>query len=346
MLRVAGEILGDRLVALQARLVAVHLRRELIVGPLAYRSSVARRLVHRVAREAGQRPRRVARILETRRLDEAVVLAAGDAHHAIGPERVADETRIRGEQRLHRRRAEIPRRLREEPRLREVVARPIGQPRAVRLALAGPVLELPHAVTLSAHLRRPLRIEPRRQHRRRIGAAREVGRVAAKRTAIGRRMAGARPMARLAGNAELGDAAVDDLRLDRLRSERRVELRLAVRRMAGDTGAVPVARLGEECFSGRMQDRRAPRDPALLGDQVRRRKLAEQPVSARRVPVDLLMMRAGDHHDLPRDARTLRVCADASPGRTSGRAASPKSVSRTERRPPPPSASSGRRGCR
>src|SRR5262245_16508955 len=115
-----------------------------------------------------------------------------------------------------------------------------------------------------------------------------------------------RPMARLTGDAELGHARVDDLGVDGLRSERRVELRPAVGRVARDTRAVPVAGLREERFPRRMQDGGAPRNPALLGDQVGARQLAEQPIPAGRIPIDLLVMRAGDHHDLPRDARTLQ----------------------------------------
>ena len=95
---------------------------------------------------------------------QAVVLAAGRANHAVGPERVADEARVVGEQRLHRRRVDVGRRLHDEARRRKLVAGPVRQAACIRVALAGRVVELPDAVALAADLRRALRIQPRRLH--------------------------------------------------------------------------------------------------------------------------------------------------------------------------------------
>src|SRR5216684_4746718 len=86
---------------LQARLVAVHARRYLIVGPGLDSTRVVRCLVHVVAREAGQRALVVGRILETGRFDEAVVLPSGHANHAVRPEGILDEALVLVEQTLH-----------------------------------------------------------------------------------------------------------------------------------------------------------------------------------------------------------------------------------------------------
>src|SRR6187549_1426366 len=129
-------------------------------------------------------------------------------------------------------------------------------------------------------------------------------------------MARTRPVARLTGDAELGHARVDDLRVDWLRSERRVELRPAVGRVARDTRAVPVASLREQRFARRMQDGGTARDPTLLGDEIRPWQLTEESILTGGVPVNLLVMRAGDHHNLSRDARTrgpARACLAGAP---------------------------------
>ena len=64
-----------------------------------------------------------------------------------------------------------------------------------------------------------------------------------------------------------------------------------------------------------MQHRRAARDPAALGDQVGARQLSEQAVAPGGVPVDLLVVRAGDHHHLPRDPRAGARRRRSSPDR-------------------------------
>ena len=53
------------------------------------------------------------------------------------------------------------------------------------MALPGEVVELPHAVALSAHLRRPPRVEPRRLHDGRIGLVAKVLGVALQRVPVG-----------------------------------------------------------------------------------------------------------------------------------------------------------------
>ena len=72
---VPGEVAGHFVVALEAGLVAAHAAGELVVG-------IA--LVHRVATDA----RHLAALI-TGRLEQAVVLAAGDANHSIGPKAIA-----------------------------------------------------------------------------------------------------------------------------------------------------------------------------------------------------------------------------------------------------------------
>src|SRR5216684_3692255 len=85
MLRVIRHIRSKRRVTLQARVVAVHPRDELSVGPLVKWTRVARQLMHGVTREAGQSLFHIRCVLETRRLDEAVVFAARDSHAAVRP---------------------------------------------------------------------------------------------------------------------------------------------------------------------------------------------------------------------------------------------------------------------
>lgn len=73
----AGEVIADGLMALEAGEIAVHGGSELIIW-------IA--VVHGVAGEAGELA-----ALETGGIDEAVVFASGDADHAIGPIAIAEE---------------------------------------------------------------------------------------------------------------------------------------------------------------------------------------------------------------------------------------------------------------
>ena len=128
--------------------------------------------------------------------------------------------------------------------------------------------------------------------------------IAAQRIAVRRDVRCARTVARLAGDAELGRRRVHDLRVERLPSRR--ACRTAVCRGWHD-------RRYRCCSSGRFQ-----RTSDCVGgcstairrgiqrcsrDQIRAWQLTEQPVATGRIPVDLLMVRAGDHHHLALDAR-------------------------------------------
>src|SRR5690606_6838084 len=73
VVRVGLDVLAERGMTLQAGLVRAAVLRELVVG--------GGRVVHRVAGEAGELAS-----LEAGGLDHAVVLAARDADHAVGPE--------------------------------------------------------------------------------------------------------------------------------------------------------------------------------------------------------------------------------------------------------------------
>ena len=287
---------------LQTRAVVARRRRELIVSPFFQRPRIARVLVHRVTREARERPLRIGRLPETRRVDEAVVFAAGRAHHAVGPERVAHECRIVGEQRFHRSRFEIHRRLHDEACRGQIVAGTVGQPEAVRAPLARGVREFPERVALTADLRRSARVESIGTDDRRIGAAGEVQPVAAERPCVGACVIAARPVARLARDAEFCRRRVGDLIGNRPRSERRVEARPPVGRVARDADAVPRARLSMR-RSRRPHHRGAPRNPAAIRGQPDRRQLSEHAAVPGRVPVDLLVVRPGRHHHAPPDTR-------------------------------------------
>src|SRR5580765_8966029 len=74
---------------------------QLVVRPLRDDSPIVRGLMHRVTRRAGQGVAIVFRVLVARRLEQRVVLAPGGAHHAIGPEDVANESRVVLKEALH-----------------------------------------------------------------------------------------------------------------------------------------------------------------------------------------------------------------------------------------------------
>src|SRR2546426_3362437 len=161
---------------------------QLIVRPLVERSPIVRRLVHRVAGEAGQRPLRVGRVLEARRFDQAVVLAAGGADHAVGPEDVAYESRVGCDELLHPRRVEVGRRLNDQPIGGEIVAGAIGESARVCATLAFYVGELPEGMALTADLRSTGRVQTLRLDEGRVRRAGEVQRVSPPRIPIARRV--------------------------------------------------------------------------------------------------------------------------------------------------------------
>ena len=182
--------------------------------------------------------------------------------------------------------------------------RPKRQAAGAGRALAGRVPELPDAVALAADLRRAPRVEARRLDDGRIGRAAGVERVAAQRVPVGGHVRLGRAVARLAGDAELGDGGVDRLIADRLGAERGIEAGLAVRSVAVDADGVPVSVEHRHSLSGGRQHDGVAGRPALLVEQVDGRQHVERALVARRVPVDVLVVRAGDHHHLPGDAGT------------------------------------------
>ena len=101
---VRGDLLRSAvvLVTLRARSISVHAMGQLIVGPVAYTARIVFRFVHRVAVEAVEFAR-----LETRRVQQAVVFASRNSHHAVGPKRIVYEAGIFLKNRLQLRRVGI-----------------------------------------------------------------------------------------------------------------------------------------------------------------------------------------------------------------------------------------------
>src|SRR6266852_1549644 len=129
-------------------------------------------------------------------------------------------------------------------------------------------------MALSAYVGRPLRLEPQRLYGCRVRPT-KMKRIAPPRRAIHLCVLGAWTVTRFAGNPKLYGCRVNCLHQDRLRSERRVEFRLAIRGMAGDTDAVPASGLRNRPQRGMQQDRLA-RHPSPFPDQIGCRELAEQ----------------------------------------------------------------------
>jgi hypothetical protein len=98
-------------------------------------------------------------------------------------------------------------------------------------------------------------------------------------------MIGARAVAGLARDAELGDRGIRALRAER-------EVRARVSSVTADAGVVPERRLRR--FLGRRGDERGePRDPPVLAAQPDQRKRPDQAARPARDPVDLHVVRAG-----------------------------------------------------
>ncbi len=110
-------------------------------------------------------------------------------------------------------------------------------------------------------------------------------------------------MTTLAGDTELRRLRVDALREERLRSPRCAERGLALRRMARHADRVPTAAFRNQRHVRRVHHRGTAWNPAIVCSQTNRGELAEETSVAGRVPVNLLMMRPGRHHNLSRDAR-------------------------------------------
>ena len=86
MMGVLLDAIGKLLMALEAGLIAAHSGLELVVGPFIERAFVVRGAVHLMAGQAGELLFAGA-VDVTGRFQQAVVLAAGNPHHAIAPER-------------------------------------------------------------------------------------------------------------------------------------------------------------------------------------------------------------------------------------------------------------------
>ena len=305
---VGGGVRAQRLVALQARLVAVHARRHLVgVGPLGDGPRVVGGLVHGVAREAAQGAFRGLGVAEAGRVEQAVVLAARDPDGAVGPERPADELGVGGDQRPDVRRGAVGRGLDDEPRVAQLVAGTVGQPLAARPPLVLGVVVLPHAVALPADLRRPRRVEGGGLHDGRVAAAREVPPVAPQRVAVGLYVVLRRPVARLAGDAELRRGGVDGLLGERRGAVGRVEGGAALGGVTDDAHRVPVAVEHGERLPRGVQHERAARHPLLFVEQIRPGQHVQPPVVPGRVPVDVLVVRPRHHDHAPPDAGALGV---------------------------------------
>ena len=94
VMRVRGDVVLERAVALKTRAVPFGAWLQLIVGPGVRRASIVRLLVHRVTGQARQRMGIIRGVPVARRVDQPVVLAAGRPDHAVGPEDIGDEIRI------------------------------------------------------------------------------------------------------------------------------------------------------------------------------------------------------------------------------------------------------------
>ena len=305
---VGGGVRAQRLVALQARLVAVQARRHLVgVGPFRHRPWVVGRLVHGVAREAAQGAFRGLRVAEAGGVEQPVVLAARDPDGAVGPERPTDEVGVGGDQRPDVGRRAVGRGLDDEPRVAQLVAGAVGEPLAARPPLVLWLVVLPHAVALPADLRRARRVEGGRLDDGGVAVSREVARVAAQGVAVGLDVGLGGTVARLAGDAELRHGGVDGLLGERRRAVGRVEGGAPLRGVAHDAHRVPVAVEHRERLPRRVQDERAARHPLLFVEEVCAGQHVQPAVMPGGVPVDVLVVRPRHHDHPPPDAGALGV---------------------------------------
>ena len=72
--------------------------------------------------------------------------------------------------------------------------------------------------------------------------------------------------------------------------------------MTRDADGVPVPVQHRDRLAGRVQRHGAARGPALFLDEIDTRQHVQPTVVAGRVPVDVLVVRPGDHHDLSPDS--------------------------------------------
>src|SRR6185312_10404111 len=271
VVRVRRDVGGDLRVAAGARGVAIAIAGELPVG-------IA--VVHRMAADAGERA-----FLRAARFDEAVVLAAGDADHAVLPVAALREASVGGDLIAA---GALGERGEAQDRL-------VGGERAAgaegEAALEPAVGRAGDAVALAADLGALLWRKTRGIDDGGVGGAACVQRPATERIAIGGDVGGRRAVARFARDAEFGDARV------RQRGAR-IEAGDAAGRMTLDADAVPNRRaLG---VFGADEEDVAARDPARVVEEVGERELDELVGPAAGEPERLHVVRAGEHGDAAR----------------------------------------------
>ena len=321
MVRVRRDVVADGAMTLRAGRVAVALLRELPAVGIA--------LVHRVARQAGHR----AALMSSGDSRSAVVLAPRDAHHAVATNSGWARTR-------RRRRSGARHALFSRVASRRIgLASASGWPGRKRMPDLQPALgRTADAVTLPAHLGRARRRQARRIDDGRIGAVAVVQRDAAERAGVGGDVRRGRPVARLAGDAELGDAA-------RRHVGARVEARLPAGDVALDADAIPHRRVLAVLAAD--EEDVAARHPAAIVEEVGERELDLLVAAFAGKPERLHVMRAGHHGDAARadagdvDPQLVAVAAQAIAAGRRRRAASRR---RTARAPPtrsPPASSCG-----
>ena len=204
MMRVSGDVFAEGRVALQAGGAGLHIRLELVIGPLPDAARIAGLRMHGMAGGTGHGSLTRLPAGVAGRPQEPVVFPPGDAKHPIGPEDAlglgpGQQTRIGVVEKIL-------------PRIFELVAR------AVLMPLLPPVAALiiqqpPHSVTLAADLGRELRGEPGRVDDRVIGAILSVVAVPAQGVPVQADVLLRRTMAGFAGDAKLGDPRIDLPRL-------------------------------------------------------------------------------------------------------------------------------------
>ena len=189
VVRVRRDVCADGGVALRAGRVAVAIVRELPAVGIA--------VVHRVAREAGHRA-----VLMARRFERARCTRARTRAPCRRTSSGWARTRRRRRSVAHRRSC------RASPAARSASTSASGCPGRKRIPDCSQLVgRTGDAVTLAAHLGGARRRQARRIHDRRIDAVAVVQRDAAERAAVGGDVLRRRPVARLAGDAELGGGA-------------------------------------------------------------------------------------------------------------------------------------------
>ena len=296
VVRVRSESFGrcETAVALRARGVALHPEPELIIGPVRWSARVSGLLVHCVAGNAGDLA-----ALEARRLEQPAELAPRDANLPIAPEQrspVAGILLESREQRAHTRllalrmRGIAQRPADQRRMLRELIARTIGRDRCIVEA---------DRVALTADLRGARMGQLARVHDRAIAVRFEVQAVAPARIPVRCDVLLPRPVTGLASDPELRDTCREAPRP----ALPALEPGIRMRRVAAAAVGVPLRRFRRKRARRlRLQKGHLGRDPAAEAPAPVEGQLQQVAAAAgRRVPVHLVVMRAGREHDrMPR----------------------------------------------